>query len=190
MEGYLSDGKTPKNRLVFAPETKRRHGKLAGSYKYCDPNTGKPLECWVWETWYPAEMCGPRETWNYEFMGVYPQDCGEECCNHGYWGLRSPITTHGQYIDLTEATLDCIRQKQFFDLEWSILSETERLRELDSQLARDKEMDAEEAWKRFNEDRDHYLSHKQKEDNADNRVYAGLGVTTKGGKMPIGKPKL
>lgn len=193
LEGYLADGKTPKLRLVFAPETKRTHGKLAGLPKYHDPETGEPLKCWVLECWYPATMCGSREEWQYELLGPYPADCHEDCCNGGFWGIRSPITTYGEYIELTESVLSSIERKQFMDIQWSLLSEVERQKQLDASLSeRNKKLDA-EAWDEMNVRLDEYAKNKEKWDNDDNRVFSWAdkyAINVPGSKMPIGGPKL
>ncbi len=42
--GYLPNG-TPRLRIVTPDEAKRPHGKLAGTYKYLNPETGGPMEC-------------------------------------------------------------------------------------------------------------------------------------------------
>lgn len=194
MEGYLPDGATPKNRLVFAPETRRTHGKMAGKFKYMNPDTEEPYECWVWETWYPASMCGDRETWQYELLGPYPADCNLECCNGGFWGLRSIIATpQSAYIALTEETLLSIEQKQFMDLEWSMLTEVERQRQLDASLSAREQKADEESLEEYLKILDNYSTNKEEMDNADNRVFSWADKYMIGGKnskMPVGAPKI
>lgn len=182
IEGYLPDGKTPKLRLVFAPEALRPHGKLQGKPKYIDPNTGEVMKFWVVECHYPAAFCGSREAWNYDLLGTYPADCNEDCCNGGFWGFRMPISVSGEYIELTEETLHSIEQKLFADFEWSMLSEIQRQEAIDSRLSREKQMKDETVWHEQNENRDHYLTHQLQEDNADNRVWSFGNKITIGGK--------
>lgn len=192
MGGCLPNG-APKNRLVFAPETFRAHGKLKGKPKYADPDTGESYKCWVWETWYPASMCGEREDWNEEFLGPYPADCEADCCNRGYWGIRTIIATpQSAYIPLTEETLSAIERKQFADVQWSMESDKSRLEQLDAALsARNKQADA-DALDALLREYEHYANHKEDLDNADNRVFSWgekyLINTGKGAKEAIGSP--
>ena len=192
LEGCLPDG-TSKNRLVFGPDAKRAHGKLAGTYKYIDPDSGQPMPFWIWETWYPPQMCGDRETWNYDFLGPYPADCRLDCCNGGYWGLRSPITTCGEYIELSEETLLSIERKQFMDIQFSMLNEVEQLAFIDAQLSERNKKSDEEAFAEYIERVEDYSIHKEKWDNDDNRVFVfpeKYASTKKGIKEAIGRPKV
>ena len=192
MGGRLPNG-TPKMRIVDAREIRRPHGKLEGTPKYIDPETGKPMEFLVLETWIPPILLGSRDTWNYDFMGVWPGDCDKECCDRGYWGLKSPLTVSGEFIPLTEALMLSIERKHFMDVQFSMLSEKERLESLDANLASREQKEAEDGYAEYNRILDDYLQRKEELDNADNRIYVGHGKSTlpdmKGGKLPIGKPR-
>ena len=193
MGGRLPDG-TPRLRLVFGPDAKRAHGQLKGIGKYLDPETGKPFAWWFVEQWVPATMCGTRETWNYEFLGTYPGDCDRDCCNRGYWSVRFPVCGgNGEYIPLTDATLDSIERKQYADIQFSMLDEISRLEQLDKLMAKRDKNVAEVVDSQATEIGEHYFSHKEKEDNADNRVYSmpgGLSSAIPGAKYPVGRPNI
>lgn len=190
MGGRLPDG-TPKLRLVFSPETKRVHGRVAGQWKYPDPaNLANPLPWWFLETWIPPQMCGTRETWPYKLFGPYPADCQKDCCNGGYWGLKMPITTNGEFIELSEATMQAVERKQYMDVQFSMLTEAARLEALNEQkAAADKRAD-DDAWEEHNVLQDRYLNVKEAEDNADNRAFVfptGMAPQGKNIRLPIGK---
>lgn len=191
--GKLPNGKA-KLRIVTPSEAVRPHGKLQGLPKYIEPETGQKMPFLVLEMWCPPEMCGSREAWPYDLLGPYPADCQEDCCNGGFWGLKMPLTVNGEYLPVSETLIDAICKKQFIDVEWSLLTEIERQNHIDESLSRSKQKRDEEAWDEFISERDHYATHKTQEDNADNRVFIGFGKNalpeTKGGKMPIGKPKI
>lgn len=195
LEGYLPDGKTPKLRVVFGPEARHAHGLRKGNHKYINPDTGEPMNFWVLEAWYPPTMIGSREVWPYDLMGPYPADCNQDCCNGGFWGFRSPITTYGECMELTEETLSLIERRQLMDIKWSLMSEIQRLEYLNEQKsAADKIADAEN-WKTQNEWADTYATYKEKEDAADTRVIMPMGKNAlsdriKGGKEAIGHPKI
>jgi len=193
MGGYLADGVTPKMRLVFGPEAKRAHGKLAGKPKYVDPDTGVVMPFWILEQWYPPEMCGSRETWAYDFMGPYPADCQKDCCNGGFWGLRMPITTDGTVMELTDQVLDFIERRQFADVKWSLLSEIERQKAIDADLSdREKSADA-KSLEEYIDLADHFATHKTEEDNADNRIFVfpdSIQPNAKGIREAIGRPNI
>jgi hypothetical protein len=148
---------------------------------------------WILEMWIPPEMCGERETWNYDFLGPYPADCDKDCCNHGYWGMKSPITVSGEFLPINESVLDSIQRKQFMDIQFSLLSEVERQRQLDASLSeRNKKADA-EAVEEMHSKLDEYATYKEKWDNDDNRVFSWADKYLIGGKnskMPAGGPKL
>ena len=189
--GRLPDG-TPKLRLVFAPDMKRPHGKLAGLPKYIDPDTGKPMPFWVLEIWIPPVMCGERENWNSEFMGPYPADCDLDCCNRGYWGIKTPIATaNGEYLPINESVMQSIERKQYMDIQWSLKSETEQLAAYDARLlAREQKANA-DAMEEYFRRLDRYATNKEREDNADNRVFAWADkYMINAPKMPIGSPKV
>jgi hypothetical protein len=193
--GRLPNGQ-PKMRIVAPDErlAQRPHGKWKGTPKYFDPESGKQIECLMLEQWYPPEMLGSPEAWPEELMGPFPADCDKECCNNGFWGMRSPLMyADGKFLPLSDAVMESIKQKNFFDAKWSALSEIERQRQLDANLsAREQKADA-DAEKAADEVWSHYATRKEQEDNADNRVWS-LGKYdsphVKGNKEPIGKPKL
>lgn len=192
ISGRLPNGQ-PKLRIVTPEEAVRPHGKMQGLPKYLDPETGIQMPFLVLEMWISPELCGSRESWQYDLLGPYPADCPLDCCNHGYWGMKSPLTTAGEIIPLSESLIDSICRKQYMDIAFSALSEKERLESLDASLSERNKKAEETAWAEFNENLDHYATHKTQEDNADNRVIIGLGKNAfsdyvKGGKSPIGRP--
>lgn len=193
MGGYLSDGVTPKMRLVFGPDAKRPHGKLAGQPKYVDPETGKVMPFWILEQWYPASMCGSRETWAFEFLGPFPADCQQDCCNGGFWGLRMPITTDGTMMELTDQVLDYIERRQFADVKWSMMSEIERQQALDANLSEREQKSDARSLDEYIELADHFAINKEKEDNADNRIFVfpeSIQPQAKGIREAIGRPNI
>jgi hypothetical protein len=193
MGGYLTDGVTPKMRLVFAPEAKRPHGKWAGTPKYVDPETNTVMPFWILEQWYPPTMLGSRDTWDYDFLGIYPADCRQDCCNGGFWGLRMPITTDGTVMELTDQVLDFIERRQFADVQWSLLSEIERQRALDANLSEREQKSDAESLEEYIALSDHYFAHKQGEDNADNRIFVfpeHIQPQAKGIREAIGRPNI
>ncbi len=183
MGGRLPDG-TPKMRIVFAPETRRAHGIAQGHYKYVNPETGKVMPFYVLEQHYPPSMLGPRENWP-ESMGIYPGDCAEDCCNHGYWGFRSALTTNGSFQELNSHVMDMIEQRQYQDLAFSMLDEISRQEHINKLMAERDKNAAEVAARESTAIGDDYFLHKEKEDNADNRVFSIAGLEGKGAKMPI-----
>ena len=190
--GRLPDG-TPKLRLVFGPEAKRPHGKLQGTYKYIDPETGTPMPFWILEMWVPPQLCGERETWNYDFMGIYTADCDQPCCNRGYWGIKSPITVDGTLLPITESVMQSIERKHFMDIQFSMLNEVEQLAFIDAQLSERNKKSDEEAFAEYIDRVEDYSIHKEKWDNDDNRVFVfpeKYASTKKGIKEAIGRPKV
>lgn len=193
MSGRLPNGK-PKMRILLPTEAVRPHGKWKGEPKYIDPESGARMECLVLEQWYPPELLPIKELWPTELMGPYPTECGESCCNGGFWGLRMPLMyPDGQFLPLTEGLIRSIEQKHFFDVTWSGLSEIERQRQLDASLsARNQKADA-DALRNSNEVLEYYATNKKEMDNADNRVWSWgdkLATNGKNSKMPVGKPNI
>lgn len=184
MGGRLPNGQ-PKMRLVWGSDAIRPHGIAKGQPKYYDPSTLKPFECWILEQWFPPSMCGTREEWKHEMMGPYPADCHEDCCNGGFWGIRSPII-YGDGTapkELTDAVMRDIQTMQFFDHQWSMDGEISRLHQLETALAsRDHEM-AETIDNERRQLDDWLLTNKEKLDAADTRV------SNVGAKMPA-KPNV
>ena len=185
----------PKLRIV-EPYVRRPHGALKGAYKYIDPNSGKPMPFYVLEMWMPPDMCGGRDTWNYDLLGPYPADCWQECCDGGFWGFKLALASpFGEYIPITDKVIDFIQERHDNDIKWSLMSEVQRLEALNEQkLAADKRADAEN-WATQNEWADTYATYKEKEDAADTRVTVAMGKNAisdrvKGGKEAIGHPKL
>lgn len=193
MAGRLPNGK-PKLRIVTPAEAVRPHGILKGKPKYIDPESGKQMPFLIVEQWYPPTMLGSEEEWDTEYLGPHPSKCSDDCCNNGIWGFRFPLTVNGEYIPFSQALMDAFQKRQFIDLEWARLTDSQRRNFLDTERANVDKQKAEAAWERQNEMRDHYLKHKETEDNADNRVWVGFGKNTlpdiKGLKEPIGSPKI
>lgn len=193
LEGFLPDGKTPKLRLVFGPEAFHAHGVRKGKPKYINPDTGEPMNFWVLECWYPPAMVGSREQWPHDLMGPYPADCHQPCCNGGFWGFRSPITTYGEFIELTEDTLSLIERRQMMDVKWSLMDEVSRLNYLNEQQSAAEKIADAESWETQNVWADEYATNREKEDGADTRLIVPMGKNAisdrvKGGKEAIGHP--
>lgn len=191
LAGRLSNGK-PKLRIVTPTEAVRPHGILKGKPKYPNPETGKQMPFLILEQWYPPSMLGEKENWNEEFLGIYPAECSDDCCNNGFWGLRSPLTNpNGEYIPFSERMMESIKRRQYIDIKWAEKTDTERLDYLEAERATANSKKAEAAWEQQNLNRDHYLNHKTEEDNADNRVFSfgeKHATLNKGAKEPIGSP--
>ncbi len=190
--GRLPSGK-PKLRIVSPDEAKRPHGKLKGTPKYLDPETGKPMECLMLEMWVAPELCGTPETWPSELLGPYPATCSLDCCNGGFWGLRSPLSANGEYVPVTDQLMEAVRGNQYMSLQWSLLSETERLEKCNANLSERNQKSDEEAFKEYDSNLESYLINKEKEDNADNRVFSfpkGIKPDFKNVNMAIGGPKI
>lgn len=193
MEGYVPGTDIPKLRLVFGGEDKHKHGTRQGFHKYVNPQTMEPMAFWILECWYPPEMLGPRDSWNYDFMGPYPADCKQDCCNGGYWGFRAVLSWCGEFRPLNEETLSMIEQKHFNDVKWSLMNEVSRLNFLNEQQEAAKLRASAESWEVHNEWADEYATKREQEDNADNRVFSFGGdnaLVGKNAKMPIGSPKI
>ncbi len=190
--GRLPNG-TPKLRLVFGPDARRPHGKLAGTLKYLDPETGKPYPWWVLELWIPPSLCGTREAWSNEYFGPYPADCHLDCCNGGFWGLKTVIHSNGEFLPINESVMQSIERKQYLDVEFSLLDEKERLAVLDAQLSeRETNADA-KSLEEYIALSDHYFAHKEGEDNADNRIFVfpeSIQPQAKGIREAIGRPNI
>jgi len=191
--GRLPDG-TPKLRLVFGEDCRRPHGKLAGTHKYLDPDTGKPYPFWILEMWVPPELCGSRESWPYDLFGTYPADCGMDCCNHGFWGIKTPIVSpNWEFLPINESVIQSIERKQFMDIQFSMLDEKARLEALDTHLSeREKNADA-KSLEDYIELSDHYFANKEGEDNADNRIFVfpeHIQPNAKGIREPVGRPTI
>ncbi len=192
LHGRLPDG-TPKLRIVTPSDAVRPHGTLQGQPKYFDPVSGKQMPFLVLEQWLSPDFAAPRETWNYELLGVHPSECLNECCRGGVWGMYTPLTNEfGEYIPFNENMMTAIERRIKIDREFAKLSEKERLGVIEADRASAEQIKAEEAWEQMNADRDHYLNHRQEMDNADNRVYIGVGKASmpdaKGIKEAIGSP--
>lgn len=107
--------------------------------------------------------------------------------------MYTPLTNElGEYIPFSENMMTAIERRIQIDREFAKLSEKERLGVIEADRAAAEQIKAEEAWEQMNADRDHYLNHKKEMDNADNRVYIGVGKAempdTKGIKEAIGSP--
>lgn len=192
--GVRLDGR-PKWRLVYAPSAKFVHGTSAGHFKYIDPRTDKPKECWVIEQAMPQELLGSRDNWQYEMLGPYPYDCSCDHCDNTYWGWRMDVSVNGEYLPLTEHVLHFIRTKAWFDVEFGTLSQEERMKVMDDAHAKNEVRKDEKTLKQFFDIVESYATHKQTLDNADNRVQVGFGKATlpdtiKGGKEAIGTPQI
>lgn len=188
--GQLPNGK-PKLRISTPDEAVYPHGKIAGRPKYINPETERPFPWLILEMWIPPAMLPPRESWDEDILGIYPADCSQDCCNHGFWGLKTPLTISGEFLELNDSLMELIAGKQLMDLEWATLSDLEQKVKLDAlKAASDKKAD-DDAVAESRADREHYLTHKEELDNADNRVFSWGGYTVpiiKGGKEAIGKP--
>ena len=191
MGGRLPNGK-PKLRIVTPEEAVRPHGALKGKPKYIDPESGIQMPFLIVEQWYPPTMFGEKEDWDTISLGMHPSECSADCCNNGFWGFRFPLTVNGEYIPFSQSLMDGFTKKQFIDLEWAKLTDDQRRNFLDTERANVDKQKAELVWEQQNDMRDHYLKHKETEDNADNRVWVGFGKNTfadiKGLKEAIGKP--
>lgn len=189
--GRLPNGK-PKVRITSPEEAVRPHGLLKGKPKYFHPETGERMPFLILEQWFEPTMFGDKDTWDTTFLGIHPEDCSEDCCNNGFWGFRAILHKDWEYVPYSEALMDIVRGRQFIDLEWAKLNEEQRNNFLTTERANVDKQKAEVAWEVQNEMRDHYLKHKEQEDNADNRVWVGFGKNTfadiKGLKEAIGKP--
>lgn len=192
MYGRLPNGK-PKLRIVTPEEAVRPHGKWAGSAKYFHPETGKRLECLMVEMWIPPTMMGSRESWPHELMGPFPADCDGDCCDRGYWSLKFPISVDGEFVPLDEGTMQSIERKQFFDVQWSLMSEIERQQALDANLSEREQKSDARSLDEYIELADHFAINKEKEDNADNRIFVfpeSIQPQAKGIREAIGRPNI
>lgn len=190
--GILPNGKG-KLRVVTPIEAVRPHGSLKGQPRYFDPESGKQMPFLVLEQWHPSDFAGDKDKWPYELLGAYPADCDLDCCQRGMWSMLMPLTNQfGEYIPFSEVMMAAIERQIKKSREWGDLSEEDRTRYLDADLSSAKQKNDDSAMEIVNANRDHYLTHKEEMDNADNRVRIGFGKAelpvTKGGKMPIGSP--
>ncbi len=89
--------------------------------------------------------------------------------------------------------MEYIERRQFIDLQWSLLTETERLAQLNANLSdREQKTDAEnlDQYLGILED---YANNKEELDNADNRVFSfadHLASAKAGAKEAVGRPKI
>lgn len=192
LHGRLPDG-TPKLRIVTPAEARRPHGRLKGQPKYFDPVSNTQMPFLVLEQWLSPEFAAPKEIWNYELLGVHPSECSNDCCKGGVWGMYTPLTNEfGEYVPFSDKMMEAIERRVKIDREFAKLSAQARLDAIEADRAAADNIKAEEAWEQLNADRDHYLTHKKEMDNADNRVYIGVGKATmpetKGIKEAIGSP--
>lgn len=107
--------------------------------------------------------------------------------------MYTPLTNEfGEYVPFSDKMMEAIERRVKIDREFAKLSAQARLDAIEADRAAADNIKAEEAWKQLNADRDHYLTHKKEMDNADNRVYIGVGKVTmpetKGIKEAIGSP--
>jgi hypothetical protein len=189
--GVRANGQ-PKFRIRTPEEAVYPHGKLWGQPKYRNPETGKPMNFLVLEMWIPPAMYPSRDTWPYELMGPYPVDCSCPHCDNAMWGLKTPLTNlNGEFLPISYDVMEFIKRIQYFDMQWAAKTPKEQLDELDAIVSRAQTKRDAEATREIFKSLEVYATNKEKEDNADNRVFSfGDEIAPEGKniKMPVGSP--
>ena len=165
-------------RVVWSPSERKPNGLP----KYPKPdNVREPMECWILETFIPAEVVGSLENWNEEVFGAYPSE--------GVYGIKSPLMYgDGKTLPLDRSTLNAIKDKQFFDVQWLEMNEEQRLELLGFKQSAKERQALEEARKECDDIYDHYYTHAEELNNADNRVFTfpnGMLDDVKNNKLPV-----
>lgn len=86
-----------------------------GQYKYIDPKTERPMECWVLERWMKPEFFGGKEQW--EQHRWFYDDFHQKMVD-----LRGPYPTRGDYVMLHPLTVD----GAFITADWDLMHAIKR----------------------------------------------------------------